>query len=387
MTDEQGSRSLESKNRIGHHMQTNLSYWIATLFLPDVGVSTLKRWLQFFPSIDQIFTADQAALKAAGVLPKHIAAIKKLNWSLIEKELAWAEGASRHIVTLEDKAYPEILKQISYPPIVLYIEGNLEALNQTQLAIVGARSASLSGMQTAEQMAKTLVKAGLVITSGMAKGIDRASHEGALAGQGLTIGVAGTGLQCIYPANNKSLINNILSNNGSLVSEFPLKTPPKPMNFPRRNRIISGLSRGILVVEAALKSGSLITAKHALEQGKEVFAVPGSIHHPLSKGCHYLIREGAKLVETAADILEELEGMRSLPVSMPDSMPDTVKKMPKDLNLSTEEHAVYQWINHEMTPLDVIILRSGLTANKVSSILLRLELYGHIHSTMGGYVR
>lgn len=363
-------------------MQTQLPYWIATLFLPDVGVSTLKRWLQFFSSIDQIFTADQSTLEAAGVSPPHRAAIKKLNWSWVEKELAWRDGVNRHIISLEDQAYPSLLKQISYPPMVLYVEGNLAALNHAQLAIVGARSASLSGMQTAEQMAKALVKAGLVITSGMAQGIDKASHEGALAGQGITIGVAGTGLHCVYPASNKFLINNILLNDGAIVSEFLLKTPPKPMNFPRRNRIISGLARGILVVEAALKSGSLITAKHALDQGKEVFAVPGSIHHPLSKGCHYLIREGAKLVETAADILEELEGLRSFPIAEP-----IVEEKSIELNLSSEEHAVYQWINHEMTPLDVIILRSGLTASKVSSILLRLELCGHIHSTLGGYIR
>ena len=251
-----------------------------------------------------------------------------------------------------------------------------------QLAIVGSRRATASGLQTAEEFAYHLAMSGLVITSGLALGIDGASHRGALNANGHTIGVAGTGLNQLYPPANRKLAVEIMERQGAVISEFPLNTFPKAANFPRRNRIISGLSVGVLVVEAALKSGSLITVKHALEQGREVFAIPGSIHNPLARGCHHLIRQGAKLVETASDIQEELHGFASLA-----ARPEQPGSGAGALKMSLENSKIFEHIGYETTPIDMIILRSGLTAAEVSSILLKLELQGFVQSVTGGYIR
>ena len=323
--------------------------------------------------------------------------------------MAWVNHSTNHIVCLSDDSYPTLLKEITDPPFV-DLQGDPCVLSNLQLAIVGARNATPLGLQHAEQFAKHLAEAGFTITSGLAQGIDAASHKGALAANGLTIAVMGTGLNHIYPPSNKSLAHKIINKNGALISEFSLDIPPKAYNFPRRNRIICGLSRGVLIVEAALKSGSLITARYALEQGREVFAIPGSIHNPLSRGCHYLIRQGAKLVETTKDIIEEFQGLKDFPTAV------TVKsggfgladrpvhgcagRSQEQLRLTTQTHptslspplslqfcAILDHIEHAITPLDVIVLRSRLTVGEVSSILLSLELQGYIESVSGGYVR
>lgn len=358
-----------------------LAYWLAVLFFPGIGWKTIKHWLTHFPTLAEVFAASENELRAANLNEQHIVAIKKNNWQQIEKEMQWINHRDCHIFSVEDPEYPQLLKEISSPPLVLYLQGNKNILNQNQLAIVGARKASLQGLKIAEQIASSLSAAGLIITSGLAAGIDRASHEGALLNRGMTIGVAGTGLHHVYPATNKTLLPRIIEAGGAILSEFSLNTPPKAINFPRRNRIISGLSQGILVVEAALKSGSLITARHALEQGREVFAIPGCIYHTNAKGCHYLIQQGAKLVENVQDILDELNLLHT------HSLPGLDENRISDEKLSKDERGVYNCISHEITSLDVVILRSGLTADKVSSILLRLELHGFIQSLRGGYKR
>jgi len=282
-----------------------------------------------------------------------------------------------------DLCYPPLLKEIHDPPFILYVKGNANLLSSPQIAMVGTRNPTPSGKELAYQFAKELANAGLVITSGMALGIDGASHSGALdSGKlGQTIAVLGTGLKYIYPKNHQRLAHEIIEKEGAILSEFPINTPPKPHNFPIRNRIISGLSLGLLVVEAALKSGSLITARLSLEQNRDVFAIPGSIQNPLSRGCHRLISEGAKLVENVQDILLELK-FRSH--GQPNIFPIS-RQEPVDLDPTRER--VLKQIGYEVTALDVIILRSGLTPMEVSSMLLPLELEGYIQGVPGGFIR
>jgi len=226
----------------------------------------------------------------------------------IAPTLAWLEDDNNHIVTLADEDYPQALLNIPDPPLLIYVKGRLDLLNGLALAVVGSRNATPQGLNNAEAFSRSLSEAGLCVVSGLAHGVDAAAHRGALQGSGSSIAVVGTGLDRIYPAANRDLAH-ALAVDGAIVSEFPLGTPPLAANFPRRNRIISGLGIGTLVVEASVQSGSLITARQALEQGRDVFAIPGSIHAPQSKGCHRLIKQGAKLVETAQDILEELGGL------------------------------------------------------------------------------
>lgn len=363
----------------------HLHYWLAAIYLPEIGPRKILRWLEQFNNIEQLFLAKHAELQAVGLNPKQIAAIKNPDWKSVERDLTWAKKANQHILSLTHPDYPKLLKEIAAPPLVLFVHGHVEALKRMQLAIVGARNASVAGLKNAEQFAYHLAQVGLAITSGLAVGIDGASHRGALRAQGVTIGVAATGLQHIYPSSHRKLAEEIVENNGAVISEFPLTMLPIANNFPRRNRIISGLSVGVLVVEAALKSGSLITVKYALEQGREIFAIPGSIHHPLARGCHHLIRQGAKLVETAKDILEELGGFKT-------AMDAELSAQFCHLNQPTAAicpkfRQILEQIGQEITSIDMIILQSGLTPGEVSSILLKLELNGYIQSVAGGYIR
>jgi len=276
-----------------------------------------------------------------------------------------------------------LLKEISDPPSILYVQGDIELLSQWKIAIVGSRNPSRSGRDTAFEFGCFLAQGDIAICSGMAMGIDAAAHQGALSGRGKTIAVVGTGLDRIYPAKHRDLAHDIVEN-GLMISEFPLGTPPRPENFPRRNRIISGLSLGTLVVEAATKSGSLITARQALEQGREVFAIPGSIHNPLARGCHQLIREGAKLVETASDIIEELGALAA--VSLPTAASFEADK--SDHELDGDYQVLLDCLAYDPIEVDSLIQQSGLTADAVSSMLLLLELQGQVESLPGGrYVR
>lgn len=357
-----------------------LPFWLAASFLPDIGSSTILRWLNYFSDIKALMQASEKQWREMGIPEKHIVSLQDPAWGEVEIALVWAEKEFNNIIVLTDNQYPALLKEISDPPIILYVQGDLSALSKKQIAMVGARNATPMGLKNAENFAKCLVQAGFAITSGLALGIDGAAHRGALLGEGVTIAVSGTGLNHIYPRSHRSLAAEICNKNGAIISEFPLDVGPHAFHFPRRNRIIAGLSLGTIVVEAAIKSGSLITARHAIEHGREVFAIPGSIHNPLARGCHHLIRQGAKLIETANDIVEELGALQLWLQEEPE---------PKALlaDLTEPERRTLNQIDYDITPIDMIICGSGLTASDVSSILLGLELRSLIASVPGGYVR
>jgi DNA processing protein len=378
-------------------MNSHLRYWLATLLMPQVGPRKIMRWLTSFSDIESLFNAKAADLKAAGISEKYHHTIHQPDWNAVDAELDWLASANHHIVCVMDDAYPALLKQSSDPPLVLYVRGNISALHYPQLAVVGARNATFAGCTHAEQFAYYLAKSGFAITSGLALGVDGAAHRGALSAKGVTIGVAGTGLLVKYPAKHASLFDEIAESNGAVISEFPLHTPPRSENFPRRNRIIAGLSLGVLVVEAALKSGSLITARHALEQGREVFAIPGSIQHTLSRGCHHLIQQGAKLVEKASDIVDELQALLAIAHHQVNALVQEkqdaniskckLNNQEVKLRLPHNLRSLLNYIPYDVIPLDMIVSQSGLTASEVSSMLLTLELNGYIETAFGGYQR
>ena len=311
-----------------------------------------------------------------------LAWLKQPDWQAVGKDLRWLESTGNRLMSCLDADFPALLKQISDPPIALFLRGNSELLDSPQLAIVGSRNPSGEGRRNAEEFAAYLARCGLSITSGMALGIDAAGHRGALKANGATVAVWGTGLDKVYPPSHRELAEEIAMH-GLLVSEFPPGTPPLPYNFPRRNRLISGLSVGTLVVEAAQSSGSLITARLASEQGREVFAIPGSIHNPLARGCHRLIREGAKLVESAGDILEELAPLLKLdsvraPEQSHSDAPATATEDP-------EYRLLLNSMDYAPTSVDALVERTGLTPDVVSSMLLMLELQGQVEATPGGH--
>jgi DNA processing protein len=363
-----------------------LRYWLALLYAPGVGSVLFQRILSAKIKPEQLFDnpAGDVLGKDVKLPAKTLAYFKSPDWARVEKDLAWAWKSGCFIISLADSRYPLLLKEIPDPPPLLFVRGNPNVLSMPQLAIVGSRNPSAGGRQLAEDYACQLAQVGLTITSGMALGIDAASHKGALQ-KGITLAVAGTGPDRIYPARHRDLAHSIVEQ-GAIVSEFPLGTPPLASNFPRRNRIISGLSLGTLVVEAAVKSGSLITARLASEQGREVFAIPGSIHNPLSRGCHMLIRQGAKLVESTTDILEELGPLASLVIeNLPQEL-KVVHLVDSDLQDPVIE-PVIENMGFEPISIDVLVERSGLTPEKVSSMLLSLELQGRVTSTGGLYSR
>ncbi|NND55097.1 MAG: DNA-protecting protein DprA [Gammaproteobacteria bacterium] len=304
----------------------------------------------------------------------------------------WLAKPQHHLLTRDDPRYPPLLLDTPNPPEQLFVAGDPDVLSLPQLAIVGSRNATGSGLDAARQFARHLAGCGLTITSGLALGVDAAAHEGALEGKGLTIGVLGHGPDEIYPQRNAALAQRICLE-GALVSEFAPGTPVRRNQFPQRNRIIAGLSVGTLVVEAGMNSGSLITAGFAGDYGREVFAIPGSIHNPLAKGCHRLIRQGAKLVEQAADIIEEIGHIaRSM---TPESRPDTDLHTHADsaaFNPALSEHGpadpdhriLLDHMGYDPVSVDGLVSRSGLTAEELSSMLLILELQGKVEALPGG---
>ncbi|WP_394753050.1 DNA-processing protein DprA [Crenothrix sp.] len=326
----------------------------------------------------QLFEESASSLRALRLKSESIEAIQKPDWPRVDLDLLWLEGKNNSVITLNDANYPAQLKEIFDPPPLLFVRGKPELLSWPQIAIVGSRNPSALGLETAFDFAKILSQCGFVITSGLALGIDAASHRGALNAQGFTIAVAGTGLDRIYPAKHKDLALEIV-NTGAIISEFPPGTVAKANHFPRRNRIISGLSQGLLVVEAAKGSGSLITARMALEQNREVFAIPGSIHNPLARGCNALIREGAKLVETTEDILEELNHYNHrLDKIVPFALQST---------LDLEQQTLLNLIMFGPTSVDSLVENTGESVEVISSMLLILELQGYIEATAGCYIR
>lgn len=357
-----------------------LKYWCALLRTPGVGSRTFFRLLEASVDPEAVFQASHQTLKSFGLKERSIAYIRSPDWSRVEEDLCWAEQPENTIVTLRDQRYPTLLSKITDPPPVLFIKGNAGLLSKPQIAIVGSRNPTDSGFRTAVEFASALSHSDFVVTSGMALGIDAASHQGALRYNGQTIAIMGTGLDRVYPASHQNLAHEIAAK-GALVSEFPLGTPPKPGHFPRRNRIISGLSMGLLVVEAAIQSGSLITARLALEQNREVFAIPGSIHNPLARGCNALIKEGAKLVETCDDILQELGHFIGM-FKSEENLTDTKPK------LEPIQEKLLKCIDFAPTSIDTLVDKMSVNVETISSLLLILELQGYISSVAGGcYIR
>ena len=298
----------------------------------------------------------------------------------VARALDWAQRPGHALVALDHPAYPKPLLEISDPPALLYAVGRLELLGQPALAVVGSRNATAQGARNAQAFARALSDSGLTIVSGLALGVDAAAHRGGLEGRNSTIAVLGTGVDVVYPPGNAALAREIASR-GLLVSEFALGSPATKQNFPRRNRVISGLTLGTLVVEAALSSGSLITARAALEQGREVFAVPGSIHSPLSKGCHSLIKSGAKLVESAEDVLSELGALQSGGASLP--VRDGVSPA-ATIPQSAGHSPLLEQMGFDPVDIDSLCARAGLSAQQVSAELLRLEMAGQVAALPGG---
>jgi len=345
-----------------------LENWLALYHSPGIGETAFHRWLALDPSIS--------------TLPVNA----RPDWHAVRRDLTWMQrDPNHHILTLQDSRYPIALRNIENPPPVLYVVGEITCLNRPQLAMVGSRHPSNVGVEHAFSFASQLTTLGLQITSGLAIGIDGASHRGALSvANATTIAVLANGVDTTYPQRHKDLAAQIATR-GCLLSEFPIGTVALPGYFPRRNRIISGLSLGVLVVEAALNSGSLITARYAIEQGREVFAIPGPIDSPKVKGCHHLIRQGAKLVETAQDVLEELAALLNCGIRDKSFCGGMVP--PSQVALNSQQQQLLNFIDYDSTCVDAIVARTGLATNIVGAVLLELELQSLITAVPGGYAR
>jgi DNA processing protein len=356
-----------------------LAAWLRLTLAPGIGNHAARRLLAAFGLPGRIFIQSSQALQqvvslvhaeALGTEPPQLA-------SLLQATLGWlSEGTPglRRIVTLSDPAYPPSLLDTEDPPLLLYLMGQAVPQWPDAIAVVGSRNPTPQGLANSRKFAQFFVQSGLTVVSGLALGVDSAAHEGALeaaaADQFSTIAVVGTGLDQVYPSSNVQLCERIVQR-GLVVSEYPIGTPPLPPNFPKRNRIIAGLSLGTVVVEAALKSGSLITARQALEQGKDVFAIPGSIHSPQSRGCHALLKQGAKLVETAQDVLEELPLARQR------------RRAPENAPQESSEHeppedALLSALGFDPVSLDALVARTGIPASSLQARLLELELQGEV---------
>lgn len=354
-----------------------LAAWVRLLLTPGVGKETARKLLAAFGLPEAIFAQPLAALQTV-VGQATALALQEVPDDLdarVEQVFSWlAEGTQRHVLTLADPRFPPDLLQMADPPVLLYVMGDLEVLSHPRrLAMVGSRNPTPQGEANAHQFARALGQAGVCVVSGLALGVDGAAHAGALEGGAPTIAVVGTGLDRVYPRRHLSLAHRIVAH-GAIVSEYPLGTPPLPANFPQRNRLIAGLSQGTLVVEATLQSGSLITARMAAEQGREVFAIPGSIHAPQSRGCHALIRQGAKLVESAQDILEDL---RIVEPRTPDTPGEAVFE-------GEEADQLLKAMGFEPVSLDALQARTGLDTAHLQARLLELELDGSVGRLLGG---
>jgi len=369
-----------------------LAAWLRLTETPGVGPVAARQLLAAFGLPQDIFVQPYSAL--ARVLPERqaralLAAPDAALAALIERTVAWANEPGNAVFTLADRGYPPRLLELTDPPTVLYAKGDVSLLRAAAVGVVGARSATAAGIDNARAFAQALSAASVTIVSGLALGIDAAAHEGALGGPGSTIAVVGTGLDIVYPARNRALAHRI-AEAGVIISEYPLGMGARAENFPRRNRLIAGLARGLLVVEAAAQSGSLITARLAAEQGRDVFAIPGSIHSPLAKGCHLLIKQGAKLVETAADILDELGwGRSTAPVkrtSRTAPAEDAVIAQAPVARAapSAAETTLLDALGFDPVDLDTLCERTGQAAAALSAQLLALELDGRVERQPGG---
>ncbi len=355
----------------------DIESWLNLNLIDGLGGESIRRLLIAFGSPTAISSAPITALERIVKNPIAKRIKQGADHNKISGVLKWLEDPANAIITLADSDYPSQLLNIADPPPLLYFKGQRELLRKAALAVVGSRNATPQGLSNAEAFSEATSNAGFCIISGMALGIDTAAHQGGLRGAAASIAIVGTGLDIVYPAKNHLLAHK-LAKEGALISEFPLGTPAIGKNFPRRNRIISGMSQGCLVVEAALQSGSLITARQALEQGREVMAIPGSIHSPLSKGCHALIKQGAKLIENTQDILDELN---YFPLISNENL-DKGKEF--TTGQSTKNTVLLKHLGYDAVDINTLCVRSGLTAEVVSAMLLTLELDGQVSSLPGG---
>ncbi len=344
--------------------------WVALSGIHELGNQGFCQLLRAFGDPAAIYAASFKQLRTVVSEPvaRQIGAGPDQN--AITPTLDWLQNPENYLITLADSDYPRALLEIPDPPPLIYAKGQLQQLNTPGIAIVGSRNASVQGEKNAEDFAQALSRHGFTIVSGMALGIDGAAHRGALKASGATIAVVGTGLDIVYPAKHRDLAHQI-AERGVIISEFPLGTPSRPQNFPQRNRLISGLSLGCLVVEANIQSGSLITARLAAEQGREVFAMPGSIHSPVSKGCHQLIKQGAKLVDNIQDIVDELGGTL---------LPDILANQPS----AAVVDPLLDCMGYDPVSMESLVERSGLTSDNLSAMLLMLELESKVASLPGG---
>ena len=362
----------------------DLNRWLALAHAPGLHAGQLQHWLAQGASPVDLARESRSTLAAMGLGHAAIQALLQPDRAALAADRDWLQAApNRSVVTWGSAEYPPLLARIPDAPLVLYAEGDVMALCLPQLAIVGSRNPTALGRDTATQFAQHLAQAGLVITSGLALGIDAAAHRGALRAGARTVAVVGRGLDAVYPRENAALAQEIVGRQGVIVTDLPIGTPPLKHNFPRRNRILSGLAVGTLVVEAALQSGSLITARLAADQGREVFAIPGSIHNPLVRGCHRLLRQGARLVETVDDIFAELEPiigeMKRIAQENPRSGVDL-----RAPSLDKEYEILLDALGFEPAGLDMLVVRTGLKAGAVASMLLILELEGRVQQQPGG---
>ena len=384
-----------------------LKAWLILMRAPGIHAGSLRKLLESFPDVSTLLRASPTALRAAGANESVVNWLQAPDPASLAADLRWIEQPTHHFLSIDSPRYPVLLAGLPDAPVGLFVRGDPDVLSLPQLAIVGSRNPTAAGNDNARQFAAHLAQSGLAITSGLAIGIDAAAHRGAIEAGGRTIAVCGTGLDIDYPRANVGLAAAIASS-GALVSEFSLGTPAAKGNFPRRNRIISGLALGTLVVEAAVQSGSLITARLAADQGREVFAIPGSIHNPLARGCHRLIRQGAQLVETADDIFVELRALAGALAAQsmePRSQSQVLTRsefssQPRARSKSADRQAVFtpvldkeyeillDALGFEPASVDVLIARTGFKADVVASMLLILEMDAHIDAHPGGlYVR
>jgi DNA processing protein len=378
--------------------KTATHFWLALKLVPRLAIHKKLALVKEF-GVSSLFTCEgkpSLVTSANGLSPKQIAAFHYPNWSRVDEVIQQSLNTDAHIISFDDVLYPKLLKQIYDPPLVLFVKGNVNLLNNQQIAIVGSRYASIKGRETALDFAQQLTQHGYTVTSGLALGIDAAAHQGALAQNAPTIAVVATGVDIVYPSRHRELVKTILKYSGAIISEFYPGTQPRAGHFPKRNRLISGLSDGVLVVEAELKSGSLITARCAIEQNRDVFSVPSSIDNPQAKGCHWLIKQGAKLVEDSADIIEELTTVVQPSLYSKVGTLNLTSESKEDVIHPTGEKSplkvlcndvLLASVGFEITPIDKVVSRSKLPIDEVVTRLTILELSGLISAVPGGYIK
>lgn len=367
----------------GNCASSDLHTWLTLSLLPGFGLLSCQKLCSettFNPA--QLFNYSSQHLRDFGFSSQQCQFIQQGVPETLSRVKQWLQAADTHnVITLSDRAYPALLKQTAAPPMMLFVIGAAAILNNLQLAVVGSRNPSHAGKLITQSLAAELCGNGWTVTSGLALGIDACAHRGALDAGGKTVAVLGCGVDVIYPKRHAQLYQQIIRQGGCIVSEFLPGTAVRADHFPRRNRVVSGLSKGVLVVEAAIKSGSLITARYALEQSREVFAVPGSIHNPVAAGCHYLIKQGAKLVEGIDDINEEFSDLNVSAQNIP------AKKIQKSDVDSLASDRLLDSVDYEVTALDRVAERSGLPVSEVLVQLLEYELRGLVAAVPGGYVK